>query len=292
MNELTELILSQPTVGTTIKTDGIESDPFALFTVLNMHLHHVRYMYIRMKINVYSFDILAKRLHKSHCQLYPFSNGQQRPCVSRDTKSSVFAIRSPCRSRALRTPRQYASSSGTSNVWHVSQWDKVGQRRCLSQFITCQDFQRLIPKLQGEPYHFTHLLFISRVYHLTEDEESMLANAASSRRPRTDALSAKNKKQRPPDAQQNGAGRPVDGIYSYHPEDDIILNVRQSFPLCVLLSLNVRSKGGHALDVLFICCASASISAGNAWPRRLRSRRQGSCDAGCRWRGITAGAGG
>jgi protein BCP1 len=42
MHELTELILSQPTVGTTIKTDGIESDPYALMTVLNMHLHHVR----------------------------------------------------------------------------------------------------------------------------------------------------------------------------------------------------------------------------------------------------------
>ena len=41
MHELTELVLSQPTVGTTIKTDGIESDPYALLTVLNMHLHHV-----------------------------------------------------------------------------------------------------------------------------------------------------------------------------------------------------------------------------------------------------------
>jgi len=41
MHELTELVLSQPTVGTTIKTDGIESDPYAILTVLNMHLHHV-----------------------------------------------------------------------------------------------------------------------------------------------------------------------------------------------------------------------------------------------------------
>ena len=39
--ELTELILSQPTVGTTIKLDGIESDPCALLTVLNMHVHQV-----------------------------------------------------------------------------------------------------------------------------------------------------------------------------------------------------------------------------------------------------------
>lgn len=45
LNDLVDLILSQPTVGTTIKTDGIESDPFALFTVLNMHLHHVRLLY-------------------------------------------------------------------------------------------------------------------------------------------------------------------------------------------------------------------------------------------------------
>jgi len=51
VNELAELILSQPTVGTTIKTDGIESDPFALFTVLNMHLHHVRF---------HNFDVTQK----------------------------------------------------------------------------------------------------------------------------------------------------------------------------------------------------------------------------------------
>jgi len=47
MHELTELILSQPTVGTTIKTDGIESDPYALLTVLNMHLHHVCHLSIQ-----------------------------------------------------------------------------------------------------------------------------------------------------------------------------------------------------------------------------------------------------
>ena len=35
-----ELILSQPLyVGTTVKTDGKESDPYAFLTVLNMHVH-------------------------------------------------------------------------------------------------------------------------------------------------------------------------------------------------------------------------------------------------------------
>ncbi|KAH9075672.1 p21-C-terminal region-binding protein-domain-containing protein [Lactarius deliciosus] len=36
---LAELILSQPLVGTTVKTDGRESDPYAFLTVLNMHVH-------------------------------------------------------------------------------------------------------------------------------------------------------------------------------------------------------------------------------------------------------------
>ena len=33
--------MSQP-LGTTIKTDGTESDPYAILTVINMHEHHVR----------------------------------------------------------------------------------------------------------------------------------------------------------------------------------------------------------------------------------------------------------
>ncbi len=47
-HELSEHILSQPLVGTTVKTDGRESDPCALLTVLNMHVH---------KVFLYSFFI-------------------------------------------------------------------------------------------------------------------------------------------------------------------------------------------------------------------------------------------
>ncbi|RUS19326.1 p21-C-terminal region-binding protein-domain-containing protein [Endogone sp. FLAS-F59071] len=39
LSELTELILSQPLLGSTVKVDGPESDPFALLTVLNMNDH-------------------------------------------------------------------------------------------------------------------------------------------------------------------------------------------------------------------------------------------------------------
>ena len=82
---------------------------------------------------------------------------------------------------------------------------------------------------QGEPYHFTHLIILSRVYHLSEEEESELANSAPTRRSRPQGDSNtpaqnKHKKQR---AQENGEIKPApDGIYSFHPEDDIIMKVR------------------------------------------------------------------
>lgn len=68
VNELAELILSQPTVGTTIKTDGIDSDPFALFTVLNMHLHHVRFNFSQFPFYAENINVntTAKSLDKGH----------------------------------------------------------------------------------------------------------------------------------------------------------------------------------------------------------------------------------
>ncbi|KAG0052919.1 Mss4p nuclear export [Gryganskiella cystojenkinii] len=43
LSELSELIIAQSNVGTTIKVNGVESDPYSLLTVLNMnqHLHHI-----------------------------------------------------------------------------------------------------------------------------------------------------------------------------------------------------------------------------------------------------------
>ena len=94
----------------------------------------------------------------------------------------------------------------------------------------------------------------------------MLANSASSRRPRSsDAPASKNKKHRPPDAAQNGVEHPVDGVYPYHPEDDVILKVYPASPPCVASLLTLRSQGGDALADVPVCRASASIGAGDAW---------------------------
>lgn len=41
LSELVDLILSQPLLGSTVKVDGNESDPYAFLTVLNLHQHRV-----------------------------------------------------------------------------------------------------------------------------------------------------------------------------------------------------------------------------------------------------------
>jgi protein BCP1 len=41
LSALTDLILSQPTLGSTVKVDGNESDPYAFLTVLNLKEHKV-----------------------------------------------------------------------------------------------------------------------------------------------------------------------------------------------------------------------------------------------------------
>jgi protein BCP1 len=69
------------------------------------------------------------------------------------------------------------------------------------------------------------LIFLSRVYHLSEEEESMLANSASSRSSEANSSTKKRKKHRPPEGDQVGGARPADGIYPFHAEDDIILKV-------------------------------------------------------------------
>jgi len=39
LSALTDMILAQPLLGSTVKTDGNESDPFAFLSILNMHQH-------------------------------------------------------------------------------------------------------------------------------------------------------------------------------------------------------------------------------------------------------------
>ncbi|KAJ3527396.1 hypothetical protein NMY22_g9806 [Coprinellus aureogranulatus] len=183
-HELTELILSQTNIGSTIKTDGEESDPYALLTVLNMHVHH------------------------------------EHP--------SIKAIAQYCLEKSSSSPELHSTLQSL-----FSQSEKhVGLVIC-ERLINMP--VQVIPPLynmlkdevrnavsQGLPYKFSHLLFISRTYHLSLEEESQLENSM----PASEARKKKAKtKKRKSEAGDDSHVRPEDGVYSFHPEDAAIMEL-------------------------------------------------------------------
>jgi protein BCP1 len=62
MSALADLILSQPTLGSTVKVDGNESDPYAFLSVLNLQEHKVR-----------KSPQLYNLMHTDNCRINPLS---------------------------------------------------------------------------------------------------------------------------------------------------------------------------------------------------------------------------
>lgn len=57
LHELAELILSQPLLGSTVKTDGRESDPYAFLSVINMNVHQVSTVNLILLITMLKYEI-------------------------------------------------------------------------------------------------------------------------------------------------------------------------------------------------------------------------------------------
>jgi protein BCP1 len=62
MSALADLILSQPTLGSTVKVDGNESDPYAFLSVLNLQEHKVR-----------KYPHFYNLMHTDNCRINPLS---------------------------------------------------------------------------------------------------------------------------------------------------------------------------------------------------------------------------
>ncbi|KIY49662.1 hypothetical protein FISHEDRAFT_40603 [Fistulina hepatica ATCC 64428] len=176
LHDLTELILSQPEVGSTIKTDGKESDPYALLTVLNMHVHQ----------NNPAMKALAE---------YILDKAKAMPALHADLVS-IFAQTSKhvgliiCE-RLINMPVQVIPPMYRMLIEEIER-----------------------ASAEKRPFDFSHYIVISRTYHLTPDEEKYVSantqHKQKSKKKRTSSTSAE-------------ATRPEDGIYSFHPEDDVII---------------------------------------------------------------------
>ncbi|KAJ7505739.1 p21-C-terminal region-binding protein-domain-containing protein [Mycena galericulata] len=181
LGALTDLVLAQPTVGTTIKTDGLESDPYALLTVLNMHVHAQHPSIAALA--AYFLDKTATADPPFHAALRALFAA---PAPQAQVQVGLVLCERLVNMPVQTVPPMYRML-GDEIKWALG---------------------------DGEPYAFTHLLFVSRAYHLSPAEEEALANRAPSHR------SKKPKKQK--GARMAMQDAPPDGIYPFHPEDALI----------------------------------------------------------------------
>lgn len=127
-------------MGTTIKTDGLESDPYAVLTVLNMHVHH-QHPSIKAVAN-YCLEKSA---------IDPAFHATLQALFSQNQHHVGFVFSERLVNMPVQVvPPMYKMLSNEVK-WAID---------------------------DNEPYVFSHFLFVSRTYHLTPDEESALYNSA------------------------------------------------------------------------------------------------------------------
>ncbi|OCH94221.1 hypothetical protein OBBRIDRAFT_789559, partial [Obba rivulosa] len=140
LNDLADLILSQPLVGTTVKCDGRESDPYAVLTVLNLHVH---------QNNPAVKSLIEYALNKS--SLDPAFHATLQGLVGPAGLASQNHVGLIFSERLINMPVQV--------VPHMYR-------------MLTDEIQWAID--DNEPYRFTHYLIISRIYKLTPEEEAEL----------------------------------------------------------------------------------------------------------------------
>ncbi|KAH7910003.1 p21-C-terminal region-binding protein-domain-containing protein, partial [Hygrophoropsis aurantiaca] len=173
---LADLIIAQPGVGTTGNVDGVGVDPYAFLTVLSMDAH-------RDNPAIGTLTKYVLRQTSTHSAMH----AALRALLDKDTgkeKDQPTRLGLVLSERLVNMPVQ----------------------------VVPPMYRMLVDELRwavedNEPFDFTHLLFISRVYRLSqEEEEAMQAASRGSKRARVN---------------QN-QGQSQSAVYPFHPEDEYI----------------------------------------------------------------------
>jgi len=191
---LTDLILSQPLLGSTVKCDGRESDPYAFLSIINLHTHNshpsvkslIEYL-LQKSTSDKTLDTFLQSI------LSPTSTGQVGLVLSE---------------RLINMPVQ----------------------------IVPPMYQMLLDEIkwaleENEPYNFDYLLFISRTYSLSPEELAEL-----------ESRDVRSKRQKGPHSS------PVDGIYFFHVEDELIQKFASHTLNYSFTSAQPREKDAFGLD--------------------------------------------
>jgi protein BCP1 len=194
-HELSELILSQPLVGTTVKTDGRESDPYAFLTVLNMHVHKV-FLILSSFLNEHLKAGLQDNPSIQAIAEYILVKSAGDPSLH-DTLRTVLAHDAPSHLGFIFSERLV--NMPVEVIPHMY--------RLLADEIqwACDD---------GEPYHFGHLLVLSRTYTLPDEEAEATSTLPQQQKRRKGASTS------------SAAGR----VFPYHQDDACLQEVCHASP--------------------------------------------------------------
>lgn len=184
ISELTDLILDQPLLGSTVKVDGNETDPYAFLTVLNLKEHKVKYSsVIRYEITMELKKEQEKQVIKALTE-YLTQKAKSNPALQAVTD-------------LLRSPGQ--AELGlilTEKLVNIPTEVVPPMYRMLMEEISWAVEDK-------EPYTFSHYLILSKTYFEVQsalDEEE---------RP-----SKKKKKDSKKEASKE--------VFYFHPEDDVL----------------------------------------------------------------------
>lgn len=123
LSALTDLILAQPLLGSTVKVEGNETDPYAFLTVLNLHEHKVNFLHSSTASP--PNKSLGQASHPAIDQLHPRTVQAHR--VSLSARRSPEPVRRhsrwPCSDRKTH---QHPIRSGSTNVPNVARGNLMG----------------------------------------------------------------------------------------------------------------------------------------------------------------------
>ncbi|KAG8527583.1 uncharacterized protein KY384_007736 [Bacidia gigantensis] len=181
LSGLADLILGQPLLGSTVKTEGNESDPYALLTVLNLHEHRVR------------------TVDSSMDTLLMFK--QKLPVIS----NLINYLKDRCLldDRALKI-RELLQAPENAHVGLILTERLIN----VPAQVVPPMYKMLLEEItwaleEKEPYHFTHFLILSKTYR---EMTSVLEDDTDGKH--------KNKKLKRVDSAHSSE------VFFFHPEDE------------------------------------------------------------------------
>ena len=193
LSALTDLILAQPLLGSTVKVDGNMTDPYAFLTVLNVKEHLV----------------------------WLFSTCSNAFLKSLQEKPSINELMTYLKGRA-----NWSNNSGLINQLN-SDSSTIGlilTERLINvpSEISPPMYKMLLEEIQWaveekEPYAFTHFLILSKTYQevaSNSDEEDDSAPKAKKQK--------KSRKERYREKQRERNGGIGGEIFYFHPEDEVL----------------------------------------------------------------------